>query len=255
MSKEAHTGEHRKVESRMDHWGVPCLSLCEKSVGEGYPSTSSLRSPVGEGQASITGTAESITEWISLRPHVCSETKWERYPDGTSTLVKSLYVFDWREIISTADNFCQPSEHYDEIFSSEVEREMADLQTFKPLNPITMKASSKEEHHAIDSVGADTEEVDDSLDITDPEERAALEKEFEKLEYGRAENSDKDEVGVGSLSNVRHSAEQAIPNKVLLAEILLLRKEMRIMQQTHSQEIVALRGLLEQLVPAAKKSL
>lgn len=71
-----------------------------------------VRPPTGEGQASTNSTAESLTEWISLRPHVCSETKWQRYADGTATIAKSLYVFDWREIISTADNFCQPSEYY-----------------------------------------------------------------------------------------------------------------------------------------------
>jgi len=98
-AKEA--DENRKVESRMDHWGVPCLSLCEKTDGESAP-----------GQASVNSTAESITEWTSLRPHVCSETRWERYPDGTATLVKSLFVFDWREVISSEDNFCQPSEYY-----------------------------------------------------------------------------------------------------------------------------------------------
>jgi len=39
---------------------------------------------------------------------------------------------------------------------------------------------------------------------------------------------------------------------VLLAEIQLLRKEMRIMQQAHTQEIAALRSLVEQLLANRK---
>lgn len=78
--------------------------------------------------------------------------------------------------------------------------------------------------------------------------RAALEREFEKLDWS---SSAEDKIEAPPPAKAAIS-EIAIPNKVLLAEIQLLRKEMRIMQQAHTQEIAALRSLVEQLLANRK---
>ena len=101
--------------------------------------------------------------------------------------------------------------------------------------------------------------------------RAALEREFEKLSW--SEDSPGPEIEIEtekkhpppspspSLSPspspspslaatpsaptvAAQGQDVVIPNKVLLAEIQLLRKEMRMMQEAHSREIAALRSLL-----------
>jgi len=103
------------------------------------------------------------------------------------------------------------------------------------------------------------------LDITDPEERAALEREFESLTWQGKEQTEESGKTPPLYSppvaggQQQHTIKEQpspqittnqsdVPNKLLLAEMHLLRREMRNMQQAHTAEIAALKALVMELL-------
>jgi len=97
------------------------------------------------------------------------------------------------------------------------------------------------------------------VEITDPKEREALEKEFEALNAGLDEPEHKSEhppvrqavldvtVPTPKAGGPVLPIPPEIPNALLLAELQLLRKEMQAMREEHQEQMRILKSLVVSL--------